>query len=72
MKATTKFIAVADKRTERQEILQRIEKGFNKTLNSCIAVTLANYFDTITNIKENDFTKDIFTWYDNALKNWNM
>lgn len=72
MKATTKFIAVADKQTERQQILQRIEKGFNKTLNRCIAVTLANYFDTVTNIKENDFTKDVYTWYDNALKKWNM
>ena len=72
MKETRKCIAVADKQTERKQILQRIEKGYNKTLNCCIAVTLANYYETVTNIKENDFTKDIFIWYDNALKNWNM
>lgn len=51
----------------KQEILNRLNAAYEATQNSCIAVTLSNYIDTVEGISEEEFDSEVYEWYDKAL-----
>lgn len=51
----------------KQEILNRLNAAYDATQNSCIAITLSNYIDTVEGISEEDFDREVYEWYDKAL-----
>ena len=51
----------------KKEILNRLNEAYENTVNSAIAITCCNYIDTVEGISEEDFTEDIYQWYDEAL-----
>lgn len=51
----------------KKEILSRLNEAYEKTKNNAIAITLCNYIDTVEGISEEDFTEDIYHWYDESL-----
>lgn len=51
----------------KQEILNRLNAAYDATQNSCIAITLSNYIDTVEGISEEDFDSEVYEWYNKAL-----
>lgn len=51
----------------KKELLSRLNEAYEKTKNNAIAITLCNYIDTVEGISEEDFTEDIYHWYDESL-----
>lgn len=47
--------------------MNRLNAAYDATQNSCIAITLSNYIDTVEGISEEDFDRDVYEWYDQAL-----
>lgn len=54
----------------KQEILNRLNAAYDATHNSCIAITLSNYIDTVEGISEEDFDRKVYEWYDKALSDF--